>query len=123
MRRTSISRHSGTQGWAYAALEATKPTRSTREETYLRVFLHGDQGEVLWGWHQAAVVAAWRAAPAERGDWTLTATVARVERVYLQQKPLLFTAPKLHGPPWCWPVLEVTVQGTTLRARMGPAEQ
>lgn len=120
----SVTRHSGKTGWIYLDPDPPTPKKSQREETYLRLFLKGAQGTIAWGWHTAAELSSWRVAKNDKGEWTLTATAIRVDPVYLRQTQptLLFTAPKVSGPPWCWPVQEVGVQGTTIRARLGQVE-
>lgn len=122
MARVEVIRRAGTLGWWYQP--PMRSRKSQREETYLRVFLHGAKGTIAWGWHTAAELLSWRVAKNDKGEWTLTATAARIDPFYLRQTQptLLFTAPKVHGPPWCWPVQEVGCDGITLRARLGPVE-
>lgn len=123
MSRVSITRHAGRAGWVELP-DPRRPRKSERADTYLRLLLHGDRGQIAWGWHTAAEIASWRVAKNDKGEWTLTATATRVDPFYLRQTQpsLLFTAPKVHGPPWCWPVQEITYQGLSLRARLGPVE-
>lgn len=121
MGRASISRYSGTLGWLYQP-EPTRPKKSQRDETFLRLKTHGAEASITWGYHVAARIASWRAVKNEHNqEWQLTATAAQVDPFCLRQTQptLLFTA----GPAApSWPVLEVGVQGNTIRARLGPVE-
>lgn len=123
MAQRSIERHRGNIGWLYQQ-EPTRSKKSQREETYLRLFLHGTVGAIAWGYHKAAELSSWRVQKNAKGEWTLTATATRIDPFCLRQTQptLLFTAPKINGPPWCWPVQDVSYQGTSIRARLGQVE-
>ena len=118
-RNTSVARHTGTQGWVYAGPDAWRPKKSQREDTYVRVFLHGTVGTILWGHHPAAEISAWRIRKNEQGAWTLTATATVINHYQCRQTQLLFTAPKPQGPPWCWNITSLDVETNQIRATLG----
>lgn len=107
MAHTSVIRRSGKLGWLYQAPEAMRAKKSQREETYLRLQLHGREASITWGYHVAAVLSSWRVAKKENSEeWTLTGTAARVDPFCLRQTQptLLFSA----GPAQpCWPIREL----------------
>jgi hypothetical protein len=71
----------------------------------------GTTGAILWGYGVAVDPV-----------WTLTATIARVDKFQSRQAPLLFTAPRAGGY-WAWPVNEISIGETNLWARLGSPEQ
>jgi len=101
--------------------------------------LRGRTASIAWNYRPAATLTTWtihRAremvdAPGGRArtlkpsatGWVLTATLGpTVDRFFLRQRPLIFTAPRTGGY-WCWPVRELTVGERTIRAALGPPEQ
>ena len=56
------------------------------------------------------------------GEWTLKATLGRVDPYALRQRPLLFTSPRTGGY-WCWPIDQIQTDQLNLLARLGPPEQ
>jgi len=83
----------------------------------------GGAGSIVWGYHDAVVLRSWRIARSQADPvWTLTATIAHVNKVQAQQRPLLFTAPRTGGY-WAWPVHEISIGDTNLWARLGSPEQ
>lgn len=124
MGRPWVMRRSGHGGWLYQAPEAQRPKKSQRDETFLRLTLTGTEGSIAWGYHQAAVVSRWRIAKDARGVWQLTATAARLEPFYLRQTQpaLIFTAPRAQASHWCWPVQQLSYQGSEIRATLGQVE-
>lgn len=116
------TRHNG-RVWRWQPSDA-KPKKSQRDEVYHRLFLHGSEGEIAWGHYTAATVSSWSIRKNEKDEWMLTATAVRIDPVYLRQTQpmLLFTAPKISGPPWCWPVQEIGSDGMTIRAKLGQVE-
>ena len=82
------------------------------------ITLRGLEGAVLFVYHTAAHLAAWRIT-GSRVRWTLTATIKKADRFQLKQRPLQFTAPRIGGY-WCWPLESVTVGEHELRATLGP---
>jgi hypothetical protein len=84
--------------------------------------VHGRTGALLWGYHRVATFRAWRISQVE-GHWILRATLERVDKFQIRQRPLLFSAPRDRGF-WCWGVESVTAFDTVnLLARLGPPEQ
>lgn len=82
----------------------------------------GGEATISWAWHTAAVCRAWRIYKVRgKTQWSLVATVTRVDPYKLQQRPLLFNAPR-KGGYWCWPVKAVTVQDKQITAALGPME-
>jgi len=87
--------------------------------------IHGTAGAILYGWHQAAVIRAWRIGQADDGAWHLTAALERVDAFQCRQRPLLFTAPRAHTRDgfWAWSVQTLDIVGLELRATLGAPEQ
>jgi hypothetical protein len=91
--------------------------------------IRGEGGAILWTKDvraTAASLAAWfirRDLHPKRGPWVLTASCSSTNRYKCGQRPLFFTAPRLGGGRWCWPVLDLQVTGDALTARLGPPEQ
>ena len=83
----------------------------------------GTAGAILWGHAPAVELHAWRIARS-RADpvWTLTATIARVNKFQARQTPLLFTAPRAGGY-WAFPVQQISIGDTTIWAQLGSPEQ
>ena len=88
------------------------------------VTLRGRAGRLVWGYRTAAEFSTWTIArPNEpNAGWTLTATIARLDRYQVLQRPLLFYAPRTGGSHWCWPVQRVDFGDGFLVARLGPPE-
>jgi hypothetical protein len=99
------------------------------------VTLRGVNGRLVWGYRTAAELPTWaiqvgkpgvsriQGLRKERGDWTLTARLAKVDRFQVLQRPLLFYAPRREGGGhWCWPVRQLDVGEQTLVAHLGPPE-
>ena len=86
--------------------------------------IRGSGGTLLYGYQIAAALRTWMITrnPTE-GPWVLTATVDRVQRPWIGSRPLYFTARRLGGGRWCWPVLELQIDNGTMRARLGLPEQ
>jgi hypothetical protein len=84
------------------------------------VTLRGASASIVWGYHTAAHLRGWMVTKAD-GRWALTAGVDRADPFQLQQRPLLFTAPR-QGGRWCWPVQTVTLGAERLSATLGPPE-
>ena len=79
--------------------------------------IRGLRATVRWGYHEAAILGAWTVE-----ERTLTATIERVDRFRLAQQPLVFVAPHARGS-WRWTMVECTVTGDTLTARLGPLSE
>ena len=87
--------------------------------------IRGREGSLVWGYRTAASLRSWsikRERDTRKGPWTLTATLERVDPFPIRQRPLLFTAPRLGGGRWCWPVLDLQVGARGLLARLGHPE-
>jgi hypothetical protein len=90
--------------------------------------LRGARASIVWGYHTAAALGAWRVSrekiPGTKLDtgWQLRATIERADAFQMARRPLYFTAPHDKGL-WCWPVDKVAMHGTTLTARLRAPEQ
>lgn len=83
----------------------------------------GTAGAILWGSRPAVELRTWRIARSQADPvWTLTATIARVDKFQSRQTPLLFTAPRAGGY-WAWPVQQISIGDTQLWAQLGSPEQ
>jgi hypothetical protein len=87
----------------------------------------GRGGSLTWGYRTAADLTSWAVnlettAAGGDGVWKLTATLGRVDKFQIRQRPLLFTAPRIGGR-WCWPVLDLQVGESAILAKLGPPEQ
>jgi hypothetical protein len=91
--------------------------------------IRGEGGALLWTKDvhaSAAALAAWAIRRDERpkyGPWVLTASCRSINRFRCGQRPLFFTAPRLGGGRWCFPVLDIQVTPPSLTARLGSPEQ
>ena len=93
--------------------------------------IRGVDGALVWGHHagsNAASLSVWaitRDIDPKRGPWVLAASARTINRFFCGQRPLFFTAPRLGGGRWCWPVLDVTVDvaASSIAARLGQPEQ
>jgi hypothetical protein len=83
--------------------------------------LRGGAGTLLWGYRPAVELKAWTISKHE-GQWTLRATIARIDRFQARQTPLLFTAPR-PGGFWAWAVEAIDLGDHALTAKLGPPEQ
>lgn len=83
----------------------------------------GGAGSILFGHRVAVGLQSWRISRS-RADpiWTLTATIAHVDKFQARQAPLLFTAPRAGGY-WAWPVHQISIGATQLWAQLGSPEQ
>jgi len=83
----------------------------------------GGAGSILWGYRVAVELRSWRIARSQANPvWTLTATIAHVDKFQARQTPLLFTAPRAGGY-WAWPVQHISIGETNLWATLGSPEQ
>ncbi len=83
------------------------------------ITLHGQSASLLWGYHTAATLTAWKInRPENSTAWTLTATVSKADAFQARQRPLLFTAPREDGR-WCWEVRELHMSERQLTATLG----
>jgi hypothetical protein len=85
------------------------------------VTLRGGEATIVWGYRTAAVLREWTAYRTPGGAWTLRGTVTRADPFSLRQADLKFTAPRIGGH-FCWPILGVTLTGTSLAGQLGPPE-
>lgn len=93
--------------------------------------IRGQDGALLWGHDvgaRAAVLTVWRIerdSDPKRGPWKLIASARSFNRYLCGRRPLFFTAPRLGGGRWCWPVLDVQIDpaASSLTARLGLPEQ
>jgi hypothetical protein len=86
--------------------------------------LHGGTAAILWGYHTAVSLRAWKIAKVDN-QWTLVATIERLDAFQARQTPLLFTTPRkgAHDGFWAWGVESISVGTHHLTARLGPPEQ
>ena len=86
--------------------------------------IRGAAASILWGYHEAAVLTTWSIVRI-KGQWTLSATIARVEPFMLRQPKLLFTAPRegARDGRWAWGIQSIQVGSRSLIAKLGPPEQ
>jgi len=86
--------------------------------------LHGARATLLWGYRDVAGLRRWRITKGP--TWTLTATLEHANPFECAQgaryKELLFTAPRDKGR-WCFPLVDVSLGTTELRATLGPPLQ
>jgi hypothetical protein len=86
----------------------------------------GLRGSIVFGGRPAAVLGAWVARRNDRGVWTLSAVVDRVDTFQLRQIPLMFEGPRVSKPRglWCFPVVpkSIAISGARLSADLGPPE-
>jgi hypothetical protein len=85
-----------------------------------RLRLRGARGAIVWGHRTAVEVGTWSIAKAE-GVWWLTARPVRADPFASRQRALLFTAPR-RGGFMAFPVLELFLGPSVIRARIGPPE-
>jgi hypothetical protein len=84
------------------------------------VTVRGSAGSLLWYHLAAAEIGAWVISKVPGGPWMLAADLARTHPYYLEQRPLLFLAPRAGGF-MTWPVATIDlVSSSTLRATLGP---
>ena len=68
------------------------------------ISLRGVGAAVLWGHREAAALHSW-CITKQKGHWLLVATLTRGSQFQLQQRDLIFSAPRLGLKGfWCWPV-------------------
>lgn len=88
--------------------------------------IRGDGGALLHGYAEAAVLSTWhiqRESSPKRGPFALSAVWRTRNRVWCAHA-LHFTAARLGGGRWFWPVLEVQfTDDHRLTARLGLPEQ
>lgn len=84
--------------------------------------MRGGSASILWGCRTAVALRSWAIKKNPKGQWSLTATVERVDAFQARQRPLLFTAPR-KGGFWMWPIVSLTVGPSQLVAELGPPEQ
>ena len=87
--------------------------------------IRGDAGALVSGYQTAVAIRAWRIqrhTDPKLGPWRLYASYSTVNPIAAGRKGLLFTAPRLGGGRWCFPVLEFSHSSGGLDARMAPEE-
>jgi hypothetical protein len=86
--------------------------------------IRGTAASILWGYRPAAVLKTWAIARV-KNQWTLVATIERIEPFMIRQRPLLFTAPRERARDgmWAWGVDSVQLSDRSLIAKLGPPEQ
>lgn len=91
------------------------------------ITLRGRTGAIAWGYYTVATVGAWSVHKSREGKWTLSARLARADRVMLarasrdRDRPPLFTAPRPNGQ-FCWPIRASQIGETSMIATLGPLE-
>lgn len=89
--------------------------------------IHGPHATLLWGYRKVAGLRMWRIYKGkDTATWILTASLEQANRFECEAgarfKELHFTAPRDKGR-WCWPIVDVTLGATELRATLGPPLQ
>lgn len=83
--------------------------------------LYGVKASLLWGCREVAGLTHWRIIKGPQA-WTLTATLERANPFECAQgaryRELLFTALRDKGR-WCFPLVDVSLGRTELRATLG----
>ena len=90
--------------------------------------MHGIGASILWGSNAvpAARLAKWAISKGKTpGEWILAAALGPggVDAFKIRQTRLYFTAPRLGGGFWMWPIKTVAVGTAEIRAQLGPPEQ
>lgn len=86
-----------------------------------RLRVRGARAAILWGHRTAVEVGAWTIAKQEDGHWWLSARPVRADPFASRQRSLLFAAPRLGGF-WMFPVLQLHLSETGVRAQLGAPE-
>ncbi len=85
--------------------------------------IRGTSAEILRGYQVAAVLRTWSIEKVE-GQWTLSATLARVDKFHIRQThPRLMFSAKRQGGFWAWDVFDLQLGETRLLAKLGPPLQ
>lgn len=82
------------------------------------ITLRGGAGALVWGYRPAAQLKSWVIWKDDTA-WRLKASVQSADAFQCRQRPMLFTAPKTNGPPWCWEVRELNLREGSLEATLG----
>ena len=93
--------------------------------------LHGREAELRWHTYPAAAVRGYSITRTPRGAVVLTGTVVYRDAFKLAQRPLLFAAPMLLGPPErrravvvTWPIETCTISDAgALSATLGATQR
>lgn len=83
--------------------------------------LTGVEASLRLGYASAATLGAWSVVKQDDGSWSVTATVISADTFRVTQRPLVFEARHAKGA-WRWPVLELQIATTSLRATLGACE-
>jgi hypothetical protein len=81
----------------------------------------GLEGELRYGWHQAAVLGSWTMTTTPSG-LALTATVVSQHALWMSQSPLTFRVNRQHALPWVWSVESLQIESGTLTAKLTQTE-
>lgn len=89
--------------------------------------IRGAAGSLNWGYRPVADLTSWSIARSEppKLEWTLSARLRRVDKFQVKQRGVYFTAPRLGGGRWFWPIrsLSINPDATALVAFLDPPEQ
>jgi len=86
-----------------------------------KIAIHGQAGEVRWGYHPAATLAAWTITMDPLGG-DLTGEVVSADALRTSQPSLTFEVVRQNAPSWSWPVLSLHIADGRLSARLGLQE-
>lgn len=86
-----------------------------------KVIFRGREGELRWGYHQAAVLGPWTLTANPSGG-ALTAIVVRADAFRTSQPSLTFRVSRQHAAPLVWPVTTLHIADGSLTASVGPQE-
>lgn len=79
------------------------------------ITIRGREGELRWGYYQAAVLGPWTIT-----DGALSARVVRCDAARAAQSALTFRVAREGAAAWVWPVEAVEIADGALTARIVP---
>lgn len=92
----------------------------------LRGSVRGVVGRIDWAWYVAAAINGYLVTR-DGPRWNLRATVVKVDKYNMSQKPLKFVAEvrdrRGTKVEWRWPIRDLEVHEGTVTAVLGPPEE
>ncbi len=76
----------------------------------------GQEGELRWSYHRAAVLSSWSISAEPTSGLRLTATVVNMDAFRVSQRPLTFQVPRPSGQAWTWSLQTLQITGSNLVA-------
>lgn len=88
-----------------------------------KLTLRGDSGALTFGHATAARLTSWTIYRYGPQQWKLIATFGFVDKGLITRRPLLFSGKRqgLKGL-WCFPLIDLQIGDTQMRAQLGPPE-